>query len=69
MRQRFYCQFCKQELDYEQTVQNSINEDKRNCKKCGHKKHEGTECGVKFTYDDGDREFEDICECEGDSDD
>lgn len=36
MRQRFYCQHCKKSLEYEETVLDSRNKEKRNCKICGH---------------------------------
>ena len=36
MRQRFFCQFCKKVLTFEQTVPDANNKEKRNCKTCGH---------------------------------
>jgi len=36
MRQRFYCQNCEQVLEFDQTVPDISNKEKRNCKVCGH---------------------------------
>ena len=36
MRQRFYCQNCKKVLEYDQTVADNKDKEKRNCKTCGH---------------------------------